>query len=129
LVAAAGALPYIRGRGPWKAALAGAGLLASTALIAPAAAFLPLAVVTAGALVVLGWRRGGYLFVPALWPLNATGYSVVSMPVLGAMPFVAAAISIPVPYLAPVVIIATALVTLRRHDRSAASLLQIRRAR
>ena len=94
-----------------------------------AASLAPLAVVTAGALIVLGWRRGWYLFVPALWPLNATGYSVVSMPVLGAMPFVAAAISIPVPYLAPVVIIATALVTLRRHDRSAASLLQIRRAR
>jgi len=43
LAAAAVALPYLRGRGPWAAALAGAGLLAATAIVAPAAAFLPLA--------------------------------------------------------------------------------------
>jgi len=79
-----------------------------------AASFLPLALVTAGALAVLGWRRGWYLFVPALWPLNATGYSVVSMPVLGAMPVVAAAISIPVSYVGPVAIIALAVWTFRR---------------
>ena len=60
-----------------------------------AASNLPLAFATAVALIVLGWRRGWYLFVPALWPLNAAGYAVVSLPVLGAMPLVAAAIAIP----------------------------------
>jgi hypothetical protein len=42
LAAAAVALPYIRGRSLWHAVLGGACLLAATALIAPAAAFLPL---------------------------------------------------------------------------------------
>jgi hypothetical protein len=37
------ALPYLRGRGPWVAAVTGAALLAATALGAPSAAFLPLA--------------------------------------------------------------------------------------
>jgi eukaryotic-like serine/threonine-protein kinase len=63
LAAAAAALPHARGRGPWVAAGFGAALLASTALIAPAAAVLPLvgaAWSTAAALVlesiVLGSR-------------------------------------------------------------------------
>ena len=43
LAAAAVALPYLRGRGPWIAAGAGAGLLAATALGAPEASLLPLA--------------------------------------------------------------------------------------
>jgi hypothetical protein len=42
LAAAAVALPHVRGRGPWAAAFFGAGLLAATALAAPAAAVLPL---------------------------------------------------------------------------------------
>ncbi|HEY6962351.1 MAG TPA: serine/threonine-protein kinase [Gaiellaceae bacterium] len=53
LAAAAVALPYARGRGPWAAALFGGALLAATATIAPAAALLPLVAaswVTAGAL-------------------------------------------------------------------------------
>jgi hypothetical protein len=36
-------LPYLRGRGPWVAATAGAGLLAATSLGAPAAGFFPFA--------------------------------------------------------------------------------------
>jgi hypothetical protein len=44
LAAAAVALPYLRGKGPWAAALAGSALLAATALEAPKAAFLPFAV-------------------------------------------------------------------------------------
>ena len=53
LAAAAAVLPSARRRGPWIAALFGAGLLAATALVAPAAAVLPLVVaawLTAGAL-------------------------------------------------------------------------------
>jgi hypothetical protein len=48
-------LPYARGRGPWRAALFGGALLAATALVAPAAALLPLvaaAWLTAGALAL-----------------------------------------------------------------------------
>ena len=44
IAAAAVALPFIRGRGPWAAAGYGAVLLAATALTAPAAAILPLIV-------------------------------------------------------------------------------------
>ncbi len=43
LAAAAVALPHLRGRGPWPAAISGAVLLAATGLGAPLAAFLPLA--------------------------------------------------------------------------------------
>jgi hypothetical protein len=43
LGAAAIALPYLRGRGPWVAAGAGAALLAATSLGAPAAGFFPFA--------------------------------------------------------------------------------------
>jgi hypothetical protein len=39
---AAAALPFVRGRGPWPAAIFGGALLAATALIAPSAALLPL---------------------------------------------------------------------------------------
>jgi hypothetical protein len=42
LAAAAVALPHVRGRGPWPAAFFGAAMLAATALVAPAAALLPL---------------------------------------------------------------------------------------
>jgi hypothetical protein len=42
LAAAAACLPWARGRGPWPAAIFGAALLAATALVAPAAAVLPL---------------------------------------------------------------------------------------
>jgi hypothetical protein len=55
LAAAAAALPHVRRRGPWPAALFGAALLAGTALAAPAAAVLPLvgaAWLTAGALAL-----------------------------------------------------------------------------
>jgi hypothetical protein len=55
VAAAAAALPYARGRGPWPAAIFGAALLAGTALVAPAAAFFPLlaaAWVTAAVLAV-----------------------------------------------------------------------------
>jgi len=55
VAAAAAALPYARGRGPWPAAIFGAALLAGTALVAPSAAFFPLlaaAWVTAAVLAV-----------------------------------------------------------------------------
>jgi hypothetical protein len=39
---AAAALPFVRGRGPWPAAIFGGALLAATALIAPSATLLPL---------------------------------------------------------------------------------------
>jgi Protein kinase domain len=55
LGAAAIALPYVRGRGPWPAAFFGGGFLAATALVAPAASVLPLiaaAWVTAAALAL-----------------------------------------------------------------------------
>ncbi len=55
LAAAAVLLPYARGRGPWPAVLFGGALLAATALVAPAAALLPLiaaAWLTAGTLAV-----------------------------------------------------------------------------
>jgi hypothetical protein len=42
LAAVAAAIPYLRGRGPWPAALAGCGLILATGLGAPAAPFLPL---------------------------------------------------------------------------------------
>jgi len=42
LAAAAVALPFARGRGPWAAAGFGAALLAGTALVAPSTAALPL---------------------------------------------------------------------------------------
>ena len=62
LAAAAVALPYLRGRGPWPAAIAGAVLLAATALGAPLAAFLPLAAaawITAAYLALSAGRGGG----------------------------------------------------------------------
>lgn len=55
LAVAAVVLPQVRGRGPWAAAFFGAGLLAATALAAPAAAILPIcaaAWLTAGALAL-----------------------------------------------------------------------------
>jgi hypothetical protein len=58
LAAAAAALPFARGRGPWAAAGFGAALLAATALAAPAGSVLPLvaaAWLTAAA-VALPWR-------------------------------------------------------------------------
>jgi hypothetical protein len=79
-----------------------------------AASFPLLALATAVALAVLGWRRGWYLLVPALWPLNAAGYSIVSMPVLGPLPLIAAAIAIPIPCVGPVAIIAAAFMVFRR---------------
>jgi hypothetical protein len=55
LALAAASLPHVRGRGPWPAVWFGAALLAATALLAPAAAVLPLVVaawLTAGALAL-----------------------------------------------------------------------------
>jgi hypothetical protein len=53
--AAAAALPYVRGRGPWPAVLFGGAFLAATAFFAPRAALLPLvgaAWVTAAAIAL-----------------------------------------------------------------------------
>ena len=58
LAAAAVAIPYLRGRGPWPAVLAGVALLAATGLGAPAAPFLPLA--------LAAWATAAFLaFAPA----------------------------------------------------------------
>ncbi len=57
LAAAAVALPYLRGRGPWPAAIAGAALLAATAIGAPAAALMPL--------IASAWITAGYLALSA----------------------------------------------------------------
>ncbi len=43
IAAAAVAIPYLRGRGPWPAAAAGSALIVATGLGAPTAPFLPLA--------------------------------------------------------------------------------------
>ncbi len=67
LAAAAVALPYLRGRGPWPAAIAGAVLMAATGLGAPLAAFLPLA--------AAAWITAAYLALsagPAEAPAPAT---------------------------------------------------------
>jgi hypothetical protein len=55
LAAAAVALPYVRGRGPWVAAAYGAALLAGTVLAAPNAAALPL--------VATAWLTAGIVAV------------------------------------------------------------------
>jgi hypothetical protein len=58
LAAAAAALPFVRGRGPWPAAGFGAALLAGTALVAPSTAALPL--------VAAAWLSAAVLaFAPA----------------------------------------------------------------
>jgi hypothetical protein len=58
LAAAAAALPFVRGRGPWPAAGFGAALLAATALVAPSTAALPL--------VAAAWLSAAVLaFAPA----------------------------------------------------------------
>ncbi len=53
LALAAIAIPYVRGRGPLQAALAGGALLAATALLAPAAQLLPLLLSAALTVAVL----------------------------------------------------------------------------
>ncbi len=59
LAAAAVALPYCRGRGPWAAAAFGAALLAATVLAAPAAPFLPLVGAAWLTAAILGLERMG----------------------------------------------------------------------
>jgi hypothetical protein len=66
LAAAAVAIPYLRGRGPWPAALAGVTLLAATGLGAPAAPFLPLAAAAwVTAVVLVGVPRAASAASPA----------------------------------------------------------------
>ena len=57
LAVAAAVLPLARGRGPWPAVFFGGALLAATAIVAPAAALLPL--------IAAAWVTAGAL---ALWP-------------------------------------------------------------
>ena len=59
LAAAAVALPYCRRRGPWVAAAFGAGLLAATALAAPAAPLLPLVGAAWITAAILGLEKMG----------------------------------------------------------------------
>jgi hypothetical protein len=63
LAAAAAVLPSLRRRGPWPAALFGAGLFAATALAAPAANILPLALVSW--LLAAGLALEGHTAAPA----------------------------------------------------------------
>jgi hypothetical protein len=60
LAAVAVALPYVRGRGLWPAAAAGAVLLALTALPAPSTPFLPLA--------AAAWATAAFLAAVPAWP-------------------------------------------------------------
>jgi hypothetical protein len=64
LAAAAVALPYLRGRGPWPAALAGCALILATGLGAPTAPFLPLA--------AAGWVTAVFLAAGPLSPRKAS---------------------------------------------------------
>ncbi|HET7128677.1 MAG TPA: serine/threonine-protein kinase [Gaiellaceae bacterium] len=57
LAAAAAALPFARGRGPWPAVLFAGALLALTATIAPAAALLPLIAAAWLTAAVLAFQR------------------------------------------------------------------------
>ena len=57
LAAAAAALPYARGRGPWPAVLFSGALLSLTATIAPAAALLPLVAAAWLTAAVLAFQR------------------------------------------------------------------------
>jgi len=57
LAAAAAALPYARGRGPWPAVLFAGTLLALTATIAPAAALLPLIAAAWLTAAILAFQR------------------------------------------------------------------------
>jgi Protein kinase domain len=68
LAAAAVALPYLRGRGPWVAAAAGSALLAATALGAPKSAFAPLALAAWATAVFL--LAGETLIAPAVSPVR-----------------------------------------------------------
>jgi Protein kinase domain len=67
VAAAAVALPYLRGRGPWVAALTGSALVAATALGAPRAAFVPVA--------LAGWATAAFL-VTSDTPVAAEGAPV-----------------------------------------------------
>jgi hypothetical protein len=64
LAAAAVAIPYLRGRGPWPAALAGSALILATGLGAPAAPFLPL--------VAAAWATVVFLAAPPFSPEKET---------------------------------------------------------
>jgi uncharacterized protein (TIGR03382 family) len=78
---------------------------ASTPILVPAVVL---------ALVALGWRRGWYLAVPALWPAAVGNYGLVALPVLASMPLVAAAVSVPLPWVGPSAIVAQAVWTTSR---------------
>jgi hypothetical protein len=72
LAAAAVAIPYLRGRGPWPAAAAGCGLVAATGLGAPAAPFLPLA--------AAAFATAVFLAVPPVSPTRAAPTAVSTTP-------------------------------------------------
>lgn len=75
----------------------------------------PLVVIVVIALVALGRRRAGYLAVPALWPHAQLHYATIAVP--EARPaLIALAYAVPIPYAAPIGLIAYA-VTLRLQHR------------
>jgi hypothetical protein len=71
----------------------------------------------APALVLLGRREGGWLAVPAAWPLTQTGYHAIALPVMR-NPLITLALSVPVPLVAPLAIIAYAALRTLRGRRS-----------
>lgn len=70
--------------------------------------------VTAGALWLLRRRGAEWLAIPAVWPGTQHFYHVFAIPAHRDKPWLAAALAFPLPLLAPVAIVAYALVVGRR---------------
>lgn len=76
----------------------------------------PLVILVAPALILLGRRRAGWLAVPALWPATQLGYHALALP-LARCPWLALGLSVPLPLVAPVTIMAYAAFEIRQHRR------------
>lgn len=80
--------------------------------------FPPLIPLALGALWVLRNRGAEWFAIPALWPGTQTLYHVFALPALAGRPWLAAALALPVPLLAPVAVIGYALLSLRAAPRA-----------
>jgi hypothetical protein len=87
----------------------------SAALSAWGTPLLPLAAI---AVASLGLRAAGWLSVPALWPMTQLTYNVLALP-YARSPLIALGMSIPIPLVAPLAVIAHALVTRARQSGKA----------